>query len=42
MVTLVIMDGFGINKSAYGNAIKIQGTPNLNKLMKKYYDVLLF
>lgn len=36
MVTLVIMDGFGINKSERGNAIKIQGTPNLKKLMKMY------
>lgn len=32
MVTLVILDGFGINKSKYGNAIKLQGTPHLDKL----------
>ncbi len=32
MVTLVILDGFGINKSKKGNAIKLSGTPNLNKL----------
>lgn len=36
MVTLVIMDGFGINKKKYGNAIKIQGTPNLKKLEKMF------
>ena len=32
MVTLVILDGFGINKSKKGNAIKLSGTPNLKKL----------
>ena len=32
MVTLCILDGFGINKNEHGNAIKLQGTPNLNKL----------
>lgn len=36
MVTLVILDGFGINKSRFGNAIKASGTPNLKKLLKKY------
>lgn len=32
MVTLLILDGFGINKSKTGNAIKLSGTPNLKKL----------
>lgn len=36
MVTLVIMDGFGINQSEYGNAIKQQGTPNLKKLKVQF------
>ena len=36
MITLVILDGFGINKSRFGNAIKASGTPNLKKLLKKY------
>ena len=36
MVTLVILDGFGINKKRFGNAIKASGTPYLKKLMKKY------
>lgn len=36
MVTLVVLDGFGINKSRFGNAIKASGTPNLKKLLKKY------
>lgn len=36
MLTLCILDGFGINKNEYGNAIKLQGTPNLVELSKKY------
>ncbi len=32
MVTLVILDGFGLNDRVEGNAIKLQGTPNLDKL----------
>lgn len=32
MVTLVILDGFGINQHKEGNAIKLQGTPYLKKL----------
>lgn len=36
MVTLVILDGFGIRKSAHGNAIVSAGTPNLDKLKKLY------
>lgn len=36
MVTLIILDGFGIRKESFGNAIKSAGTPNLDKLIKKY------
>lgn len=36
MVTLVIMDGFGIRKEEYGNAVKLQGTPNLKRLKSEY------
>ena len=36
MVTLIILDGFGLRKEKEGNAIKTQGTPNLAKLYKKY------
>lgn len=36
MVTLVILDGFGIRKDAHGNAILAAGTPNLDKLKKLY------
>ncbi len=41
MVTLVILDGFGYKRDSYGNAIKKQGTPNLDKLTKKYPHTLL-
>lgn len=41
MVTLVILDGFGYRKEAYGNAIKAAGTPNLDKLCKKYPHTIL-
>ena len=36
MVTLIIMDGFGLRRDGFGNAIKANGTPNLKKLIKKY------
>lgn len=36
MVTLVVLDGFGIKKEKYGNAIACAGTPNLDKLLKLY------
>ena len=32
-VVLIIMDGFGLNPSDYGNAIKAANTPNLDKYM---------
>lgn len=32
MVTLLILDGFGLSDKTYGNAIKLAGTPNLDKL----------
>ena len=40
MVTLVILDGFGINKHTKGNAIKLNGTPNLDKLKYPYTTLL--
>lgn len=36
MVTLVILDGFGIKKEKYGNAVKLARTPHLDKLTRKY------
>lgn len=41
MVTLVILDGFGEKKTQWGNAIRSQGTPFLDKLKKKYPHTLL-
>lgn len=41
MVTLVILDGFGEKKEKYGNAIKSQGTPYLDKLKKMYPHTLI-
>ncbi len=41
MVTLVILDGFGEKKEKFGNAIKSQGTPYLDKLKKEYPHTLL-
>ncbi len=41
MVTLVILDGFGEKKEKFGNAIKSQGTPNLDKLKKEYPHTLI-
>ena len=31
-LTLIIMDGFGINPDTYGNAIEAAATPNLSKI----------
>lgn len=36
MITLIILDGFGIRKEKFGNAIASAGTPNLDKLIKQY------
>ncbi|HZJ76564.1 MAG TPA: 2,3-bisphosphoglycerate-independent phosphoglycerate mutase [Oscillospiraceae bacterium] len=35
-VVLIILDGFGIEESEYGNAIKIADLPNYNYLLKNY------
>lgn len=36
MVTLVILDGFGLSKQKFGNAIIAAGTPHLDKLKAEY------
>ena len=41
MVTLIILDGFGEREEIKGNAIKLQGTPNLDKLKKIYPHTLI-
>ena len=33
---LIILDGFGINKETYGNAIKAEGVPYFHSLQAKY------
>ena len=35
-ITLIIMDGFGINKETKGNAIAAAKTPNLDKYFREY------
>lgn len=42
MVALIIMDGFGIRRSKYGNAIKAANTPNIDFLLKNYPNTTLF
>ena len=34
-LTLIIMDGFGINPDTYGNAIEAAATPNLSKIFSE-------
>ena len=41
MVTLIIMDGLGERKEKQGNAVKLQGMPNLKKLEKKFPKTFL-
>ena len=41
MVTLIILDWFGERKEIKGNAIKLQGTPYLDKLKKDYPNTLI-
>lgn len=41
MITLVVLDGFGESSKKFGNAIKSQGTPNLDKLKKLYPHTLI-
>ena len=36
MVTLIILDGLGIRKDSFGNAVKKSGLPMLSKLFKKH------
>lgn len=41
MVTLIILDGLGIRKNSFGNAVKKAGLTNLSKLFKKHPYTLL-
>jgi len=40
-VALLIMDGFGINPSDYGNAIKAAKTPNLDRYFAEYPNTII-
>lgn len=40
-VLLCIMDGYGIRKDTYGNAIKSAKKPNIDHLFKQYPNILL-
>ena len=40
-VALLIMDGFGINPSDYGNAIKAANTPNLDRYFAEYPNTII-
>ena len=41
-VMLMILDGFGINEKTDGNAVKLAKTPNIDKLMKKYSNTIMY
>ena len=41
MVTLCILDGFGVKKEELGNAVLAAGTPNIDKLLKEYPNTLI-
>ena len=41
MTALIIMDGFGERAETYGNAIKLAGTPNLDKLEAEYSHTVI-
>ena len=38
---LIVMDGFGINPSEYGNAIKAASTPNLDRYFAEYPNTVI-
>ncbi|MCM1524809.1 MAG: 2,3-bisphosphoglycerate-independent phosphoglycerate mutase [Ruminococcus sp.] len=40
-VALIIMDGFGINKDTYGNAIAAANKPNLDKYFREYPNTII-
>lgn len=42
MVALIVMDGFGMRRARFGNAIKAARTPNISYLLKNYPSTTLF
>lgn len=41
-VALIIMDGYGLNDTVKGNAIKAAKTPNMDKYMKEYPNTIVY
>ena len=41
LVTLMILDGFGINEREEGNAVKAAYKPNLDRLIKEYPNTII-
>ncbi|MBQ3014549.1 MAG: hypothetical protein IJD75_05380 [Clostridia bacterium] len=41
MLTLCILDGFGVTDKKIGNAVYEQGTPYLDKLREEYPNTLI-
>ena len=41
LVTLIILDGFGVNPREEGNAIKAASKPNIDRLMKAYPNTVI-
>ena len=41
MLTLCILDGFGVTEKTLGNAVLAQGTPNLDELRRDYPNTLI-
>lgn len=42
MVALIVMDGFGLRRARFGNAIKAAKTPNISRLLREYPNTTLF
>ncbi|HPP36511.1 MAG TPA: 2,3-bisphosphoglycerate-independent phosphoglycerate mutase, partial [Clostridiales bacterium] len=41
LVTLIILDGFGINERKEGNAVAAAYKPNLDRYMKEYPNTII-
>ena len=41
-VALIIMDGYGLNDTVKGNAVKAAQTPNMDRYMKEYPNTIIY
>ena len=41
-VALIILDGYGLNDTVKGNAIKAAATPNMDRYMKEYPNTIIY